>query len=91
MAAVTTPDTPSAPCPIGQRAVRDETSIDTRDWLADIRREFPRLGVLHVDGWTAVWGWGWRIDASTAFELYDRLREQQRAGDLPYQDRKDPA
>jgi hypothetical protein len=88
-----TPDTPPAR-PSGRRpAARcDETVIDSGDWLHDIRREFPLIGVLHAAGlWTAVWGSAWRVDARTAFELYDLLRQKQRAGELPYQQRKDPA
>lgn len=89
MAAVMAPDSPAArPSDHGSAARRAETLIDSGDWLHGIRCEFPRLGVLHTGGrWTAVWGSAWRVDAPTAFELYDLLRGMRQAGDLPYQQR----
>lgn len=55
-----------------------EEPTDPGAWLARLRREFPRFGILFDPGtgiWTAVRGQHLTVHAPTAFELRERLRE----------------
>lgn len=51
---------------------------DPGAWLIRLRQEFPRFGILYDPGtgiWTAVRGQQLTVQAATAFELRERLRQ----------------
>jgi hypothetical protein len=55
-----------------------DPAADHGAWLARLRSEFPRFGILYDPGtgiWTAVRGQRLTVQAPTAFELRERLRE----------------